>query len=51
MIADVTKDFTLGPVTTSNDRFVIFVTGPTGTSVFSSPDGSLWSRGDRRRPA
>jgi len=43
MIADVTKYFTLGPVTTTNDRFDIFVTGPTGTSIYSSPDGSLWS--------
>ncbi|HEY1169622.1 MAG TPA: hypothetical protein VGE81_11690 [Candidatus Limnocylindrales bacterium] len=44
MIVDVTKDFKLGPVTTSKDRFFTFATGPTGTSVFSSPDGSLWSR-------
>ena len=43
MIVDVTKDFTLGPIATSNDRFFLFATGPTGTSVFSSPDGSLWS--------
>jgi hypothetical protein len=43
MIADVTKDFVLGPVTTSKDRFILFATGPTGTSIFSSPDGSLWS--------
>ena len=44
MISDVTSDFTLGPVTTSRDRFLLFATGPTGTSIFSSPDGSLWSR-------
>jgi hypothetical protein len=44
MIADVNKDFTLGPITTSKDRFLVFATGPTGTSIFSSPDGSLWSR-------
>ena len=44
MISDVTSDFTLGPVTTSKDRFLLFATGPTGTSVFSSPDGGLWSQ-------
>jgi cell division septation protein DedD len=44
MIADVNSDFALGPVTTSKDRFLVFATGPTGTSIFSSPDGSLWSR-------
>ena len=43
MISDVTKDFTLGPLTTSKDRFLIFATGPTGTSIFSSPSGVLWS--------
>ena len=44
MIVDVTKDFTLGPIATSDDRFFLFATGPTGTSIFSSPDGSLWSQ-------
>jgi hypothetical protein len=44
MIIDVTKDYTLGPVTSSMDRFYIFATGPSGTSVFTSPDGSLWAR-------
>lgn len=44
MIADVNKDFSLGPITTSKDRFLVFATGPTGTSIYSSPDGSLWSR-------
>ncbi|MGA2514204.1 MAG: hypothetical protein ABSG37_11380 [Candidatus Limnocylindrales bacterium] len=43
MIVDVTKDFKLGPVATTKDRFYTFATGPTGTAVFSSPDGSLWS--------
>ena len=43
MISDVTKDFTLGPVTTSKDRFLLFATGPTGTSIYSSPSGELWS--------
>ena len=44
MIPDVSKGFTLGPVTTSKDRFYTLATGPTGTSIFVSPDGSLWSR-------
>jgi hypothetical protein len=44
MITDVTKSFTLGPVTSSKDRFYIFATGPSGTSIFSSPDGGLWAR-------
>jgi hypothetical protein len=44
MISDVTKDFTLGPVANSKDRFYVFATGPTGTSIFSSPNGSLWSQ-------
>jgi hypothetical protein len=43
MISDVTKDFTLGPLTTSKDRFLVFATGPTGTSIYSSPSGVLWS--------
>ncbi len=43
LIADITSDFALGPVTTSRDRFLLFATGPKGTSIFSSPDGSLWS--------
>lgn len=44
MIADVTKDYTLGAVTNSKDRFYVFATGPAGTSIFSSPNGGLWSQ-------
>jgi hypothetical protein len=39
---DVTKSFTLGPLAASKDHFYFFVTGPTGTSVYSSPNGSVW---------
>jgi hypothetical protein len=42
MIPDITKDFTLGPITTSSNRFYLFATGPTGTGIFTSGDGSLW---------
>jgi len=44
MITDVTKDDVLGPVVSSKDRFMVFVTGPVGSSVWSSPNGSLWSQ-------
>lgn len=44
MITDVTKDDVLGPVVNSKDRFVVFLTGPVGTSVWSSPTGGLWSQ-------
>jgi hypothetical protein len=44
MIAEVTKDDVLGPVVNSKDRFMVFLTGPIGTSVWSSPTGSLWSQ-------
>ncbi len=39
---DVNKSFTLGPLASSRDHFYFFVTGPTGTSIYSSPTGSLW---------
>jgi hypothetical protein len=42
MIPDVVRGFTLGPVSASADRFYTFATGPTGTSIFNSGDGSLW---------
>jgi hypothetical protein len=42
MIADITKAFTLGPVTSLKERFYLFATGPTGTSIFGSADGLLW---------
>jgi hypothetical protein len=44
MILDVTKDFALGPVANSDSRFYVFVTGPTGTAIYSSGDGGLWSQ-------
>jgi hypothetical protein len=44
MIAEVNKTFTLGPVLSVQGRFYVLTTGPTGTSVFSSPDGALWAR-------
>jgi hypothetical protein len=44
MIVDVTKDFTMGPIASTRDRFFVFATGPSGTAIFSSPDGSLWSQ-------
>jgi hypothetical protein len=44
MIAVATKDDVLGPVVNSNNRFMVFLTGPTGTSVWSSGDGMLWSQ-------
>jgi hypothetical protein len=44
MIPDVTRDYTLGPVTSTNDLFYLFATGPTGTSIFNSGDGYLWSQ-------
>jgi hypothetical protein len=44
MIAEVNKSFTLGPVLSVQGRFYVLTTGPTGTSIFSSPDGALWAR-------
>jgi hypothetical protein len=44
MIPDVSKGYTLGPVTTTKDHFYTFATGPSGTSIFNSTSGSLWSR-------
>ena len=44
MILDVNKDYALGPVATSSLRFYVFVTGPTGTAIYSSGDGGLWSQ-------
>ena len=43
MINDVTKEYTLGPVTNSSNLFYLFATGPTGTTIFNSGDGYLWS--------
>jgi hypothetical protein len=43
MINDITKDFTLGSVISVQDRFYVFATGPTGTSIFTSTGLSeLW---------
>ena len=44
MILDVNKDFALGPVANSDSRFYVFVTGPTGTAIYGSGDGGLWSQ-------
>jgi hypothetical protein len=44
MITDVTKDDVLGPVVNTKDRFVVFLTGPVGTSIWSAPPDSLWSQ-------
>jgi hypothetical protein len=45
MIVDVTKDYTMGPVTATNQRFYLFATGPSGTEIYSAPVGSsLWSQ-------
>jgi hypothetical protein len=43
MINDITKGFVLGPVLSVQDRFYVFATGPTGTSIFTSSGLSeLW---------
>jgi hypothetical protein len=42
MTPDVTKGYSLGPTATSADRFYVFATGPTGTSIFNSTNGGLW---------
>jgi hypothetical protein len=43
MINDITKEFTLGSVVSVQDRFYVFATGPTGTSIFTSTGLSdLW---------
>jgi hypothetical protein len=44
MIPDVNSKDALGPVVTTSDRFVTFITRPTGTTIWSSPDGSLWAQ-------
>jgi hypothetical protein len=44
MIVDVTKDYTMGPIASTKIRFYLFATGPAGTEIYSSPDGSLWSQ-------
>jgi hypothetical protein len=44
MIADITKNDTLGPVAATADRFLTFVTRPAGTTVWASPNGSLWAQ-------
>jgi hypothetical protein len=43
MIVDVTADDALGPVASTGDRFLTFVTQPTGTSIWASANGSLWA--------
>ena len=43
MIAGITAQDTLGPVVATSDRFLVFVSRPTGTTVWSSADGSAWA--------
>ena len=43
MVPGLTADSTLGPVVATGDRFLAFVGGKAGTTVFSSPDGGDWS--------
>ena len=42
MVPGLTAEATLGPVIATNDRFLAFVNGKDGTTVFSSTDGSAW---------
>lgn len=44
MIAGITAQDTLGPVVTTSDRFLVFVSSPTGTTVWSSSDGNAWAQ-------
>ena len=44
MIVDVTANDVLGPVAATTDRFLVFVTQPTGTSAWASANGSLWAQ-------
>jgi hypothetical protein len=43
MVTGLTADDTLGPVVATSDRFLVFVGGKAGTTVFSSTDGSAWA--------
>ncbi len=43
MVPGLTAASTLGPVIATTDQFLAFVSGKSGTTVFSSPDGSTWS--------
>jgi hypothetical protein len=42
MTPDVTVGYSLGPVTTSGNRFYTFAVGAAGTAIFNSSDGGLW---------
>ncbi len=44
MIPGLTKNDSLVDVASSSNRFVVFVTGPVGTSIWSSSDGRLWAQ-------
>lgn len=44
MIPDVGATDTLGTVAATADKFLTFVTQPTGTSIWSSGNGSLWAQ-------
>ena len=44
MIVDITANDALGPVAAASDRFLTFVTRPAGTTVWASPNGSLWAQ-------
>jgi hypothetical protein len=44
MIADVGQTDTLGPVAGGDNKFFTFITQPTGTSIWSSGNGSLWAQ-------
>ncbi|MGZ6314732.1 MAG: hypothetical protein ACXWNI_03800 [Candidatus Limnocylindrales bacterium] len=44
MIVDVGPSDTLGPVVATGTKFLTFVTQPSGTSIWSSDNGSLWAQ-------
>jgi hypothetical protein len=44
MIVDVGASDVLGPVATTDTKFLTFVTQPAGTSIWSSDNGSLWAQ-------
>ena len=44
MVAGITAQDTLGPVVATSDRFLVFVSRPTGTTVWSSSDGHAWAQ-------
>ena len=44
MIAGITAQDTLGPVVATGDRFLVFVSRPTGATVWSSSDGQVWAQ-------